>query len=125
VFEAAGMRRIGRCADTPEQQRALAELRAVDVDPFAHDFERTVCRSRRVREIVSGVVARWYGATTGGGADRVRRQSPAFMARLFRGLVGSRPVYFLWERRDADAAGAAGGRVEARDEKIGEQKSAA
>ena len=98
VFERAGMRRIGRCPAPPEQLEALAALRDLDVDPLAHDFELSVCRSPRVRSVVARLVGRWYRATTGGGERRVSRQSPQFLAQIFRGLVGSRPVYYLWDR---------------------------
>jgi len=43
-------------------------------------------------------VYEWYSATTGGGRNRVERQSPEFLAQLFRGLVGVKPVYYLWQR---------------------------
>ena len=98
VFEMAGMQRVGRCPAPPEQDEALKALRALDVDPFAHDFPSKVCRSPRVRSIVARVVFRWYRATTGGGGRRVSKQSPQFLAQIFRSLVGSRPVYYLWDR---------------------------
>jgi hypothetical protein len=43
-------------------------------------------------------VTAWYRATTAEGAARVARQAPPLLARLFRGLIGSRPVYYLWKR---------------------------
>jgi ABC-type lipoprotein export system ATPase subunit/GNAT superfamily N-acetyltransferase len=99
VFEMAGMQRIGLCSAPREQAEALEALRALDVDPFAPDFESQVCRSPRLRSIVARLVFQWYRATTGGGEHRVRRQSPQFLAQVFRSLVGSRPVYYLWERK--------------------------
>ncbi len=99
VFEKAGMRRIGRCAVPPKQRAALKRLQSLGVHPNDRDFTIHVCRSRRVREIVSGVVHAWYSATTGGGAARVARQPPQTLARIFRGLIASEPVYYLWHRR--------------------------
>ena len=98
VFEKAGMKRIGQCAPTPEQARVLAELAKLSVDPFGRDFELQVCRRPRVRRFVSAFVYNWYRATTGGGERRVVRQSPQVLAQTFRGLIGSRPVYYLWRR---------------------------
>lgn len=98
VFEMGGMTRIGLCAAPPEQGEALRALTAWDVDPFAPDFELKVCRSPRVRSVVARLVFQWYRATTGGGERRVSRQSPQFLAQIFRSLVGSRPVYYLWDR---------------------------
>ena len=97
VFERAGMRRVGLCPAPPEQTEALTALKALDVDPFAHDFELRVCRSPRVRSVVARLVFRWYTATTGQGKHRVKRQSPQFLAQIFRSLVGARPVYYLWD----------------------------
>ncbi|MFH0980988.1 MAG: hypothetical protein V2A79_05565 [Planctomycetota bacterium] len=98
VFERAGMRRTGLCPVPREQTKAVEALKTLDVDPFAHDFELKVGRSPRVRSIVARLVWRWYRATTGGGEQRVTRQSPQFLAQIFRSLVGSRPVYYLWDQ---------------------------
>jgi hypothetical protein len=101
VFEKAGMTRIGQC-DIPEKRRAaLASLQELDVDPNSREFAVQVCRRRRVREIVARVVRDWYAATTGGGESRVERQSPQLLAQTFRGLIGTRPVYYLWRRGKA------------------------
>ncbi len=96
VFEKAGMRRIGQYGVTPRRQAALDALRGMGVDPNGREFTLQVCRSRRVREIVSRVVYDWYAATTGGGERRVVRQSPELLAQTFRGIIASRPVYYLW-----------------------------
>jgi hypothetical protein len=77
---------------------ALEKLREMDVDPLGRDFPMAVARSRRVREIVARIVFRWYAATTGGGDERVARQSPETLARTFRSLIASRPVYYLWRK---------------------------
>jgi ABC-type lipoprotein export system ATPase subunit len=101
VFEKSGMTRVGQCAPTPQQATTLAELARLDVDPFEKDFGLQVCRRPRVRRIVSAFVFNWYRATTGGGERRVARQSPQLVAQTFRGLIGSRPVYYLWCRDQA------------------------
>jgi energy-coupling factor transporter ATP-binding protein EcfA2 len=98
VFEKAGMKRIGRYGIPAKPKAALEALQAMGVDPNSREFTMQVCRRRRVREIVSGVVYDWYAATTGGGGCRVERQSPQLLAQTFRGLVASRPVYYLWRR---------------------------
>jgi len=98
VFEKAGMQRVGRYDVSPERQAALDALRAMDVDPMSRAFPILVSRRRRVRKIVAGVVRDWYAGTTGGGDRRVARQSPNLLAQTFRGLIGSRPVYYLWHR---------------------------
>ncbi|NOT00706.1 MAG: hypothetical protein HOP29_08770 [Phycisphaerales bacterium] len=98
VFEKSGMTRIGTCTLPDAPARAVEHLNALGVDPFALDFADHVARRPRVRRIVAHAVYRWYQATTGGGDRRVVRQSAAFLAQTFRGIVGSRPVYYLWER---------------------------
>lgn len=98
VFEKAGMKRIGTCAQPADQARALTELTRLEVDAQARDFVLQVCRRSRVRRIVARFVYNWYRATTGRGERRVARQSPQVLAQTFRGLVGSRPVYYLWCR---------------------------
>ncbi len=104
VFEKAGMRSIGQCCISPRRQAALDKLQGMDVDPNAREFTLHVCRRRRVREIVSRVVHDWYAATTGGGERRVERQSPELLAQTFRGIIASRPVYYLWRRRGGTKA---------------------
>ena len=71
----------------------------MDVDPTSRAFVMQVCRRRRVREIVSRIVHDWYAATTAEGAHRVERQSPQFLAQTFRSLIGSQPVYYLWQKK--------------------------
>lgn len=102
VFEKAGMRRIGQYGVSPRRQAALDALRGMGVDPNGREFTLHVCRRRRVREIVSRVVYDWYAATTGGGERRVERQSPEFLAQTFRGIIASRPVYYLWREGNAE-----------------------
>lgn len=98
VFERAGMCRIGRVAGSARQVAAAQTLKRIGVDPLASEFPLAVARDRRVRLVVMDVVRRWYATTTGGGEHRVWRQTPAFLARAFRGLIGMRPVYYLWHR---------------------------
>lgn len=98
VFEKAGMQRIGQYDISKKRKIALNALKDLDVDPFGRDFPMQVSRRRRIREIVAGVVYDWYSATTAGGECRVDRQTPQFLAQTFRGLIGTRPVYYLWRR---------------------------
>ena len=98
VFEKAGMRRIGTCPDPPRRRDAMRRLDALGIDPTSRSFPMLVNRRADVRAIVASVVYHWYAATTGGGDRRVARQSPFVLAETFRGLIGSRPVYYLWER---------------------------
>ncbi len=104
VFERAGMKRIGVCKIPPKRQRVIDEVHALGADPLSPDFEDEVCRRPKLREAVSQLVAQWYEATTAGGETRVKRQSSRMLARLFRNLVGSKPVYYLWERTGRDVA---------------------
>ena len=46
--------------------------------------------------MVARAVADWYRGITGGGRERVERQSPRTLAQTYRQMVGSRPVYHLW-----------------------------
>ncbi len=101
VFEKAGMARIGQCKISRNRSVALEALRAMDIDPNSREFPMQVCRRRRVREIVTRVVHDWYCATTAGGESRVEHQSPHTLAQTFRGLIGSRPVYYLWKKEKA------------------------
>ena len=98
VFEKAGMQRIGRYDIPPKCQAALEALRAMDVDPHSREFPMLVARRRRVRAVVGRVVRDWYTRTTGGGEVRVERQSPQTLAQTFRGVIASRPVYYLWRK---------------------------
>ncbi len=98
VFERAGMKRIGVCKVPPKRQRIIDEVSALGADPLSPDFENQVCRRPKLRAAVSELVSQWYEATTAGGERRVERQSSEMLARLFRNLIGSKPVYYLWER---------------------------
>ncbi|MCO6437382.1 MAG: hypothetical protein J5J06_09875 [Phycisphaerae bacterium] len=98
VYEKAGMVRVGQYELPPKTSAATLALRKLGVDPFSRSFAVEVARRRDVRAVVAGVVRDWYAGTTGGGESRVERQSPEFLARAFRGLIGSRPVYYLWEQ---------------------------
>lgn len=98
VFERAGMTRIGQYETPPGSQAALQALRKLDVDPQSGEFAVRIARRPIVRAVVSRAVADWYAATTAGGDKRADRQSPETLARTFRGLIGVRPVYYLWCR---------------------------
>ena len=98
VFEKAGMRRVGRYELSPRQRQSIDALRRLGVDPNGPDFVLDACRRPGVRAIVAAAVRDWYAATTGGGAKRVEHQSPERLAHLFRAIVTSRPVYYLWQR---------------------------
>src|SRR5205085_3192843 len=100
VCEKAGMTRVGMCRSSPERAAALRTLRAMGAEPFSADFLSQVCTRPAVRQIVADSVADWYRRTTGGGETRVRRQLPSVLARTFRQLAGSEPVYFIWARDD-------------------------
>ena len=98
VFEKAGMQRLGQYELTANRQNALAMLRELDVDPLSRVFPLQVARRPRVRRIVASVVHRWYASTIGGGETRAEGQSAQTLAHTFRGLIGNRPVYYLWHR---------------------------
>ena len=98
VFERAGMRRIGQYEVPARRRAALEKLRAMNVDIHSAEFPALVSRRRRIREIVARVVYDWYAGTTGGGRTRVARQSPRTLAQTFRGLIATRPVYYLWRK---------------------------
>lgn len=98
VFEKAGMRRIGLCAQPDGLRESMRAIAALGADPLATDFVEAVCRRPAVRRIVAKAVCDWYRASTGGGDRRVARQDPATLARTYRQMVGSQPVYYLWSR---------------------------
>lgn len=102
VLERAGMTRIGQYEANPEREAALARIREMGVDPYAREFEEEVARRPGLRRLVAKVVHDWYAATTGGGESRVERQSPESLARTFRHLIASRPVYYLWRRPETN-----------------------
>jgi GNAT superfamily N-acetyltransferase len=98
VFEKAGMTVVGACRAPGEHAVAMRELQALGADAFAADFLSQVSRRPNVRRIVTQCVAGWYRATTGGGERRAGRQTPSVLARTFRQIAGSRPVYYIWAR---------------------------
>lgn len=98
VFEKAGMRCVGLCPGTTRQERLIRSLRDLGADPFSAEFVGQVCRHPQVRRVVAGAVFDWYRSGTKEAGRRVARQGPAGLARMLRQLVGSRPVYYLWER---------------------------
>lgn len=102
VFEKAGMERVGACELPKGQAELLDELRELNANPLAEEFEGDVESRPEVRTLVERAVGDWYGAMTGGGRERARRQSARVLAGTFRQLMGSQPVYYLWA---ADEAG--------------------
>jgi len=102
VFDKAGMLRIGTVAPPPSSKTTLDKLRATGADPLAADFVTQVCRRPTVRRLVADCVFDWYRTTTGGGEQRVAKQSPRTLAQTYRQLAGSRPVYFIWARDERD-----------------------
>jgi len=98
VFDRAGMRRIGVVRAPSSRDAAVRALAAMGVDPLGADFVSQVRRRQSVRRIVAEAVFDWYRSTTGGGEQRVARQTATVLARTFRQLAGSQPVYFLWSR---------------------------
>lgn len=102
VFEKAGMRAVGVCRGSAGSEAALAWLRAAGADPLAADFTMQVRCRPAVRRVVAREVAGWYRATTGGGEDRVQRQTATFLAQTYRQLAGSQPVYFIWAATGGD-----------------------
>jgi ABC-type iron transport system FetAB ATPase subunit/GNAT superfamily N-acetyltransferase len=100
VFERAGMRRIGVCPEPRAWRRVSEELAELGADPLSPEFAGQVARRPHVRRLVGRAVYRWYCSVTRGdvAARRVMGQSAVSLALTFRQLVGSRPVYYLWER---------------------------
>jgi len=98
VFERAGMERIGQCAVPAGRERLWRELRRLKVDPLGTDLVDQVKRRPVVRRLARRVLADWLRATTAGGERRVVRWGPEAVAVMFRQVVGSRPVYYLWRR---------------------------
>jgi energy-coupling factor transporter ATP-binding protein EcfA2 len=98
VFERAGMARVGTCEPHHALQRILAAVAECDADPLSPAFASDVCRRPRVRRLVADGVRLWYRGVTRDGEERVSRQGPLVLANTFRQLVGSAPVYYLWER---------------------------
>ena len=78
----------------------LRRLREMGADPLSGGFVSDVLRRPQVRGIVARAVFDWYRAGARGASGRVARQGPAGLAQTFRQLVGSRPVYYLWEREE-------------------------
>ncbi len=98
VFERAGMERIGQCKLPAICCTAIKSLKELGLDPICSELSNRVSTDRHVKRIVEGVVRAWYAATTGGGSKRVEKQQSEFLTQAFRGLIGSRPVYYLWRR---------------------------
>lgn len=98
VFEKAGMTRVGRCPLPRGRIRLLERMAKHHVDPFAADFHRHIARSPRVRTLVERTILQWVTATTAGHKYRPERRDPEELSRAFRQLIGSPPMYYLWDR---------------------------
>lgn len=100
VFERAGMKRIGQCPLPSVLLRVDRQLSEAGVDPMSAAFVAEIGRRPRIRRLVAHAVFRWYCGLTNQNAatERVARQSAEVLARNYRQLRGSRPVYYLWER---------------------------
>jgi ABC-type lipoprotein export system ATPase subunit len=96
VFARAGMRRIGVCEAPDIRDKSLAQLRAAGIDPCSADFVSQVCRRPAVRRIVARCVLTWYRGMSCNSAARTAHQTPGDLARTFRQLIGSEPVYYIW-----------------------------
>ncbi len=107
IFERAGMRRVGVYPLSRQRESAAAALRAMGVEPLSESLAQHVAWRPRVRELVRDVVASWYRGSTARGEWRADQQSPRVLAHTFRGLVGLRPVYYVWEQpgRPSDRGG--------------------
>ena len=100
VFERAGMKKVDVC-ELPKRSRSILEkVRRLGADPMRNEFELQIATRSDVRKLVLQMVENWYRATSAEGSDRPQRQSPKLLARLFRSLAGSRPVYYLWENKN-------------------------
>jgi hypothetical protein len=108
VFQKAGMKRIGEYGKIQRCQEAIKMLESMGVDPRHRDFLDEVRCRPAVFDVVREAVRHWYAATTGTGAPRVEHQPPELLAKLFRAVSASSPVYYLWRRsrrrRKDDAA---------------------
>lgn len=115
IFQRAGMQCVGQLALSPRRRALLEELKRLDADPGDADFIARVCRDARLRKMAMKVVRRWYAATTGGGRERVTHQTPELRARLFRGIIATRPVYYLWARKPRSDGATKGWEMHHRD----------
>jgi len=100
VFERAGMTRMGACPAPRALLRLNKKLAEIGADPLSPEFPGQVARRPRVRRLVGRAVYQWYCGLTkcDVAAERVAKQSAEVLARSYRQVVGSRPVYYLWER---------------------------
>ena len=98
VFERADMRRVGRCPLPKGRLRLLERMKQWQLDPFAADFPRKIARCPRVRKLVEDTVQDWVNATHGRAKCSVRGKGAAQLSQTFRQLLGSPPIYYLWDR---------------------------
>lgn len=98
ALERAGMARVGVSGLPRGRMALLARMRGMKVDPFSEGLAGRIRRCPRVRRMVEQTIRDWRRATTGGGERRAIRCGAEELAARFRGLVGPRPVYYLWDR---------------------------
>jgi hypothetical protein len=98
VFERADMRRVGRCPLPKGRLKLLERMKEWRLDPFAADFPRKIARYPRVRKLVEDTVQDWVNATHGRGKYSVRGKGASQLSQTFRQLLGSPPIYYLWDR---------------------------
>ncbi len=98
IFERAGMVRVGRCSIPKGRLKLVARLAAMKIDPFASDFGDKVARCSRVRKMVEETVRVWTGAMHGNMRFKVSSRSSEQLSQTFLRLIGSPPVYYLWDR---------------------------
>ena len=99
VFERAGMHRVGRCPLPKGRLKLLDRMKQWNLDPFASDFPKRIARCPRVRALVEDTVQDWVKAMHGKSRYDVHGRPPGQLCTAFRQLLGSPPVYYLWDRK--------------------------
>ena len=98
VLERAGMIRVGQCP-LPRGRLALIDrMKALGVDPYAENFSRRIARHPRVRRLVESTLRDWSRTTHSAGLSHLSKRNSEDLAHLFRQVVGSPPMYYLWDR---------------------------
>lgn len=101
VFEKAGMQRVGRCALPKGRMKLLERMKQWNLDPFAHDFPRKISRYPRVRKLVEETIRSWVRTLHGKVQYKIEGKQPVQLSQAFRQLIGSPPIYYLWDREGA------------------------
>ncbi|MCG8405347.1 MAG: ATP-binding cassette domain-containing protein [Phycisphaerales bacterium] len=100
VFEKAGMHRVGRCPLPKGRMKLLERMKAWNLDPFASDFSKKIARYPRVRSLVEETIRSWVRALHGKIQYKIEGKRPDQLSQVFRQLIGSPPIYYLWDRND-------------------------